>query len=47
MILNLKKRRRRPNRRKGLSEESLAFSAENPRNREWAASAPEQETKAR
>jgi hypothetical protein len=47
MILHLKNRRRRPERRKGLSEESLAFSAENPRNREWAASAPERGAKAR
>ena len=40
-ILALEKRRRRRQRREGLSEESLAFSAENPRNRWWAASTPE------
>ncbi len=40
MVFELENRRGRPHRRKGLSEESLAFSAENPRNRRWAASTP-------
>lgn len=38
MILALENRRVLHQRRKRLSEESLAFSAENPRNRLWAAS---------
>ncbi len=40
MIFELENRQRRRNRSNWLSEESLAFSAENPRNRRWAASAP-------
>lgn len=38
MILALENRCACRQRRKGLSEESLAFSAKNPRNRWWAAS---------
>lgn len=38
MILDLENCRVRRQRRKGLSGESLAFSAENPRNRRWVAS---------
>jgi len=40
MIFELDNPHRHLNRRNWLSEESLAFSAENPRNRRWAASAP-------